>query len=415
MDIIKSLLESEGLDEKLKAKLEEEWNTKLEEARASVREEVEVDIREEFARRFETDRAKMVEAMDKFMTDSITKELGEFHEDRRQVFEARAKLAKQIRENKESVAKTISKASTVLEQFVLGKVKEELGEFMQDKKALAEQRKAMKVKLEEQQKQLNQVTAERIGKLEKFITRKLAEEIQEFETDKHELVEQKVRMAREAKAKLDETRKNFVQRSARLVEQTLNESLVKEFTRFREDIKAARQNHFGRKIFESFAAEYMTSYLSEGSEVKKLSKMLEESKAQTAKALDTLNEQQTVIGSLGRKVKISEGNAKRTKLMTELLAPLSKDNRGIMEEVLSNVKTERLREAFKKHLPSVLNENRGAARRKENLSEERAVPSKRVVAKTGNKTTRVLSENAQPEQDAGDDNVVRLQKLAGIK
>jgi len=415
MDIIKSLLESEGLDDKLKAKLEEEWNAKLEEARVSVREEVEVDIREEFARRFETDRAKMVEAMDKFMTDSITKELEEFHEDRRQVFEARAKLAKQIRENKESVAKTLSGASAVLEQFVLGKVKEELGEFMQDKKALAEQRKAMKVKLEEQQTQLNQITAERIGKLEKFITRKLSEEIQEFETDKHELVEQKVRMAREAKAKLDETRKNFVQRSARLVEQTLNESLQKEFTRFREDIKAARQNHFGRKIFESFAAEYMTSYLSEGSEVKKLSNMLEESKSQTAKALNTLKEQQNVIGGLNRKVQVTEGNAKRTKLMTELLSPLSRDNRSIMEEVLSNVKTERLREAFKKHLPSVLNENRGAARRKENLSEDRAVPSRRVVEKTGNKKTRVVTENRQLEQSAGDDNVVRLQKLAGIK
>jgi hypothetical protein len=49
-----------------------------------------------------------------------------------------------------------------------------------------------------------------------------------------------------------------------------------------EDIEAHRQNDFGRRIFEAVAAEFQTSYLAEGTEMRKLQKVLESKQAEIA-------------------------------------------------------------------------------------------------------------------------------------
>lgn len=409
-NVLKNLLESETLDPQIREALSEEWENKLNEERVKIREEIQSELREEFARRFESDREKMVEAMDKFMTESVSRELAEFSEDRKHVFAARAKLASQIRETKAARDETVKKSSKVFEEFVLNMIRKELKEFLIDKRQLAEAKAATKAKLTEEKQALTKATATRVNMLEKFIVKKLTEEIKEFETDKKELVEQKVKMAREAKAKLDEIRKMFVKRSAQLVESNLKTALNKEFKQFREDIQMARQNHFGRKIFEAFAAEYMTSYLNEGSEVKKLEGLLETSKDQTTKAIKKLEEQQQIVDTLHKKVKLSEEKASRSKVLSELLAPLGRENRSIMEEILSNVKTDRLTEAFRKHLPAVLNENRRDVRRA--LTEGHA-QQKTVI--TGNRETKNTDETIVENSTIETAEVVRLQALAGIK
>lgn len=414
-DVLKSLLKSDTLDEAVKAQLSEAWETKLEEAREEVREEVEAETRADLARRYETDRAKMVEAMDKFMTEAISKELREFNDDRQQVYATRAKLAKQIRENKENHQAQVQESIKALNGFVLNNVKGELKEFMTDKVELAEEKKVVANMLTEHKANLNKVTAGRINELEKFVVKKLTEEIGEFETDKKALVEAKVKMAREAKVKLNETRKDFITRSAKLVENTLRESLSKEFTQFRDDIKEARENHFGRKIFEAYAAEYMTSYLSEGSEVKKLQGKLEESKSQTKTALTKLTEQQDIIRGLDRKVKVSEDSQKRNKILSELLSPLSKENKETMDIVLSNVKTSKLREAYKKHLDSVLNEGTRGISTKETITESKV--QKQPVAITGDRKQKQPVKATESEVTTAPEGaeVYRLQALAGIK
>lgn len=412
-DVLKTLLESDVLDENLKTQLKEAWDTKLKETREEMREELETEVRTDLSRRYESDRAKMVEAMDKFITQSVDKELREFNDDRQQVYATRAKLSKQIRENKENHSALVQHSAKALEGFILNKVKDELKEFMTDKRELVLEKRQGAKKLVEHRDALNKVTAGRINKLEKFIVKKLSEEIGEFETDKKLLVEQKVTMARQAKIKLDETRRAFVSRSAGLVEKTLRESLKKEFTQFRDDIKKARENHFGRKVFEAFVAEYMTSYLSEGSEVKKVQVKLDETKLITVKALKRLDTQKELIRTLNNQVKVSEDKAKRGKIMTELLTPLNGENKEVMKIVLNNVKTEKLHEAFKKHLSSVLNENR-IDTKKRTLKESRT--QRKVVALTGDrKIQKPVKATGSEDSTKATAEVVRLQALAGIK
>lgn len=411
-DILKVLLESDSLDESLKKQLQESWDQKLQETRDELRSEVMEEARAEVTRRYETDREKMVEAMNMFITEKVEEELRELNEDRKELYAARAKLAKEIRETKQERKRLVAESSKVLEEFALKKIKTELKEFMIDKKNLVEERKKSRKALNEQRNELNAITGQRIKGLEKFIVKKLSEEISEFETDKQELVEQKVRMAREAKKKLDETRRTFVERSSKLVEKTLSESLTKEFTQFREDIAEARQNHFGRKLFEAFASEYMSSHYAEGSEVKKLEGILAESKGQTSRALSQLKEQQNLIKSLQRRVQLTESSAKREKVMSRLLSPLGRDNRHVMEEILSNVKTERLEEAFKKHLPSVLNENKSNPRGGKTTLKETATPRKSIA--NGNRKAPEANVETKTTEEPNAE-VIRLQALAGIK
>ena len=165
-------------------------------------------------------------------------------------------------------------------------------------------------------------------------------------------------------------------------------------TQLREDIKSARENNFGRKIFESFAAEYMTSYLAEGTEIRNLNRNIEEQQ----KSINTLTEAKESAEITSKKL---QGKINRDKVMGELLGPLAKAKRVIMEELLESVQTKNLKGSFQKYLPAVLNETavKTETSKKPTLTE-----------KTGNKVVATKEETSKE----GTAQVVHLKKLAGI-
>jgi hypothetical protein len=73
-------------------------------------------------------------------------------------------------------------------------------------------------------------------------------------------------------------------RATKVVESTVESHLRKELSQLKTDLVEARQNIFGRKLFEAFQSEYMTSYLSDGTKAKQLSNELLSVKAQLAEA-----------------------------------------------------------------------------------------------------------------------------------
>ena len=88
-------------------------------------------------------------------------------------------------------------------------------------------------------------------------------------------------MVREGKKQLAESKADFIKRAAEKVEATVNTIVKENVKQFRDDITAARENDFGRRIFESFANEYRSSYLNESSEVKDLQKQIVEDRKST--------------------------------------------------------------------------------------------------------------------------------------
>jgi predicted DNA-binding protein YlxM (UPF0122 family) len=364
------LSESAGLSEETRTQIVGLWESKITEAR----EEVAATLREEFARKFEHDKGVLVESMDRFLTDKVRVELEEFAEDKRQLVAERVAYKGKITEH-----------TAILNRFITEAVAKEVKELHSDK-----------VKMKENFK-----------KLENFLLKQLAEEIREFRADKKSLVEQKVKMVTDGKQQLHATKTQFIKRAAQIIESNIEKTLRAEIGQFKEDIRVARENDFGRKIFESVAAEFMTSYLNEGTELKKLQKVLESKNVQLTTLSESVKKSKGLMEGLDTKLKATQDLVERQKVMGELLAPLSKDKKGVMKELLESVQTKNLQGAYNKYLPSVLNE---AIERKPALVRGQLNEAS-LSAKTGNRAE--IAQGSDVDSDSLD--LQRILALAGTK
>ena len=363
------LSESVGLSEDSRTQIVGLWEEKLTEAR----EEVAGVLREEFARKFEHDKGVLVESMDRFLTDRVRVELEEFAEDKKTLVTERVAYKSKLVEH-----------TGMLNRFITESVAKEMKEFYSEKKAMKENFK----------------------KLENFLLKQLAEEIREFRVDKKSLVEQKVKMVTEGRLKLQETKSQFVKRAAQIIESNIEKTLRSEISQFKDDIRVARENDFGRKIFESVAAEFMTSYLNEGTEISKMQKIVE-SKTNEMNALRaTVVKSKRIVENMDTQLKASQDLVVRQKVMNELLAPLSKDKQGVMKELLESVQTKNLQGSYNKYLPSVLNEAevRKPAFGRVQLNEAT------LSAKTGDRAVVAQTEESEESSD-----LRKILSLAGIR
>ena len=366
----KILGENTNLSSEVQEQINEAWTAKL----AETRETVAAELREEFSLKYKHDKGVLAEAMDKFLSDRIRVELEEFAEDKRKLSEDRVKYKTQISEH-----------TVILDKFIAGQLAKEVRELRTDK-----------VKMNESFK-----------KLENFLLKQLSEEIREFRADKRELVEQKVKMVAEGKQELNALKKQFVQRASKTVNESINTTLKSEITQFKEDISAARENDFGRRIFESFVSEYAVSYLNEGSEVSKIRKEIDAQNTELNAIKESLVSKDKVVEGLQSKLNVANDRIVRNRAMGALLKPLSGDKRRVMASLLETVKTDSLENAFDKYLPSVLNESAPKAtasqKTKQKLSE--SVKSE----KTGNRAVNTA------HNDSADNELAHLKILAGLK
>jgi DNA repair exonuclease SbcCD ATPase subunit len=399
---IKDLLENEVLGEETKTALQEAFDNKVK--------AVEQKLQEDYAARYSHDKAVLVEAMDKMLSDAIRSELTEFAEDRSAMIQQRAKLSKATLEAKKEYATKMVEHAKMLNRFVADQLKAELLEFKEDRKNLLAQRRKMANELQTIRESSERDFKTRVNKLEGFVLKQLSEEIAEFHADKKALVEQRVKLAQEGKKKLAEAQSKFVNRASAAVDKTLNEVIKNELVQWRDDIKVARENNFGRRIFEAVAAEYMASYLSEGSEVKKLSRQLQEQKTALDEVKAKLDEKAKLVESAEAKVRSANEKLQRVQALNELLAPLGRDNKAIMEDLLKDIKTQNLREAFNRYLPTVVN---GAKTPQPKATLSEATQQTTAVAKTGDRTnqlTKAVIEETKTPDDLG-----VILHLAGIK
>lgn len=360
LDAFKQLVESGVMSEETHTVIEAAFTAKIQENR----DQVTAELREEFAQKYTHDKAVMVEAIDKMLSDRLAVEMAELHDDKKAL--AEAKIAYQTR---------IAEDAKKLEGFVIQQLGKELVEFQGDRKKVSEN----------------------FQKLEQFVVHALAKEIQEFATDKKDLAETKVKLVREAKSKFEEIKSSFIQRSAKVVEAAVTNKLTSEIKQLKEDIDSARNNDFGRKIYEAFAQEYSGSFLNEKSETSKLLKIIAKKDQELAEAKQAVTEKATIVESRERELRVQKDLMERKAVMAELLAPLGADKRELMKELLESVQTPKLSTAFDKYLPTVMEGETRAAAKKAILSESTEV--------TGNRESK-------PE--VGLDNIVDIRKLAGL-
>jgi hypothetical protein len=363
LDAIKPLLDSDLITEETRMEINEAWETKLNEAREQAR----VELREEFAQRYEHDKSVMVEALDKMVTEGLAAEIQAVAAEKQALAEDRVRFQRKMNES-----------ATKFNGFLVSKLAEEIGELRKDRK----------------------MHTEGLAKLENFMVHALAREIQEFAADKRDVVETKVRLVRKARSKLEGLKARFVKESADKMSQAVSRHLKAELTQLQEDIKVARENNFGRRIFEAYASEFGATHLNEKAEVRKLYSALSRKDQQLAEAIKLTQKAKVVVESKERELRMIKESNERDSTMEMLLSPLNKEKRDVMRNLLESVQTSRLKNAFEKYLPAVL--------------EDRSVKASKVITEnvssvTGDKT--VPTQNVDQEDRS---NVIDLKRLAGL-
>ena len=353
IDAISKLVESGAISEDVQKGIQEAWDSKIKENK----EVVGAELREEFAQRYEHDKSNMIEAIDSMMNEKLSEEITKFVEDRKAL--AQEKIA--YKEN-------VGAHSAKLENFMLSKLSEELKELHGDRKGVHENFK----------------------KMEEFVVGALAKEIKEFHEDKKGVVETKVKLVAEAKKQMAKMKEAFITRSAKVVESAVNKKLAEELKSLKEDITAARTVNFGKKIFEAFASEYQNSYLNEKSETSKLMKVVDETTLKLADAEKVIEEKKAVIESKNAESKRQADLMERKEKMAEMLKPLGKEKSEVMSQLLESVQTAKLEASFNKYLPHVM--------------ADKVVPGK----------TKVLSESGGDRAQREDADLTNIRKLAGI-
>jgi hypothetical protein len=365
LDAIKPLVESGIINDETRDAITEAWESQISEAR----EEIRAEMREEFADRYQHDKATMVEAVEKMVTESLTTEINEFQEEKAKIAEERANAKIEM---KESAKK--------FESFLTKMLAEEIKELRADR----------------------ELQTEATAKMEQFIASQLTEEIAEFQKDKQDVVETKVRLVSEAKTKMAEIQSKFIERSARLVKESVANKLTAEMTQLKEDITAARENMFGRRLFEAFASEFATTHLNENKEISALQAMIAAKDAEIMEAKAEMEATAKLVESKEQEIQTIKESSERAEKLSALLKPLNKEKAGVMSELLESVQTAKLQSAFDKYLPAVLGESRSKKVEKTVLAESR-------TEVTGDKTAKA---SVEVEDDS---NVIAIKRLAGLK
>jgi hypothetical protein len=301
------------------------------------------------------------------VTEGLAGELAQVAAEKQNLAEDRVKFQHKMKES-----------ATKFNSFMVTKLSEEISELRKDRK----------------------MHTEGVAKLENFVVQALAKEITEFAKDKRDVVETKVRLVREARSKLEGLKAQFVKESAQKMSSAVSRHLKAELNQLQEDIKVARENNFGRRIFEAYATEFGATHLNEKAEVRKLHNTIAQKDKKLSEAIRLTMKAKVLVENKERELRVIKESNERESTMGELLRPLNKEKQEVMRNLLESVQTNRLKNAFEKYLPAVL-EDRSVKARK--------VISEQVSAVTGDKTVPQKSES---EEDRS--NVIDLKRLAGL-
>jgi len=125
--------------------------------------------------------------------------------------------------------------------------------------------------------------------------------------------------------------------------------------------------------------------------------LIAESKKQIQKAAQ-------LVESKEREVRVIKESNDRTKVMSELLAPLNEEKATLMKSLLESVQTPKLKNTFDKYLPAVL--NNGEVKKP---VVKQALTESAIKEVTGDKSAKVQAEDVEQR-----DNVIDIKRLAGL-
>jgi len=107
-EILNKLLESELLSEETKNEISEQWTASIEEYKQTVREEVTLDVRAELSEQWVKERDTLIDSVDTFITEALTKELNELKGDIDRFRDLEVEMAEKLVEEKHKLAEEVA-------------------------------------------------------------------------------------------------------------------------------------------------------------------------------------------------------------------------------------------------------------------------------------------------------------------
>lgn len=350
-DTLKNLFESKVLDEATKTAIKEAFETAIADAKKDAGEKVRAQI----AERYKLDRARLVGAMDTMLRESVEAEFVDLKTDIALLRKLKASYAQRIAEAKSQAKKDTARSMKVFENFIRSTMSAEIAEFREDRK---KQRSASA----------------------KAIT--------------------------EMRAEQERQKENFIERGAQVLEHISRKQLGKFIKEAREDIESAKKNDLGRKIFETFAAEFEASHFNRDDRTKNLLDKLAATAAENASLKKKVTEsaqafKQRLLKETTEKKKLEEKTTRR-ETMVKLLGQLSGDARAQMKPILEAAETSKLEDTFKKMLPMLS---------KKPTSKSEKTGGRSHLDET---TIKTGSKGALNESTDADSEILELRRRAGI-
>ena len=222
--------------------------------------------------------------------------------------------------------------------------------------AIEEAKKELEV---EYASKLEEKTAKATSELYSLINEAVDDEIKELKEDIQHYRNLEVDYA----SKLEEFKTEYAAKLQEGFEALVTESVTSEIEELKESLQEAKQENFGRKIFEAFKGTFEEFGITE--DVKQLRGKLKD-------VQEKLSESEQKVESMEREAK-----------MDSLLESLSGSKREVMKTILENVKTEKLEDRYNEVIAKVVTE-----------SEE---PQEEVVEESAN-SDEVITESSDFER-----------------
>jgi tetrahydromethanopterin S-methyltransferase subunit G len=288
-------------------------------------------------------------------------------------------------------------------------VTKEMDEFNESKERLTKLTKKAAKAISEADQKARASLIKKVKVLEAMVEDNVSAEMEEFKENQvlqRETFTKKLRTIREQYAA---DREALIKRTAVVLESIVEDKIGGKVKELEEDIKAARRNNFGRKIFEAFMFEMRETFFNEDAEAKKLRNELNEAKSRlrkerTARIDETKKMKKQLLESKTR-IKRQKASAERKTIVEGLLSKVSDVRlRKDVKEILDVTPTGSLRETFKK----IVREN----------SQANTSRGTRKVIKEGSTTPLTFKNGNSKEVKQGDDSdvaLLSLQKRAGIR
>ena len=265
------------------------------------------EARKEVAAEFKKNKAKMYEAVEKYIDSRLTAPIDQLHEEAAQVQTLKGQYADKIVQVEESVRADFNNRWKKLVATLTTVTEREIGELHESEKV---NRRAY-------MKKLNDVE-----------TSAAAE------------------------------RESFKQKAALVLENILDIRVQKHLDEHENDLKAAMKSDFGTELFEAFHSTFRRHFFSTNKEAAKLAGALKESKQTESKVIETANKR---IAAAEKRAAMAESahkrlveSTQRSATMNKMLAPLKGATRDKMKALLEAAPTsDAMHKTFKRFLPEV--------------------------------------------------------------